>query len=210
MSRCPVVSKVASRALCAAVRFVMGSAVAWPLSAIAAPCRGTFLSVQRFLFALDTADVPAGTQRLSGIPVASESVETAHARGRHTILALRRGSDLEDPQFERVPLTRFARRENDTLVKLITLSLGSGSGVSVIADQPLPNPYGDFVAAGAFHLGQSLLKSNGTYGLVRGIESSPSYDALFEISLDERKAEQGTLLVSDGVLVGLNGCTAAL
>jgi len=179
-------------------------------SAQAAPCSGTFLPGQRFLFAIAAkdarSDAASGVQRLSGIAVVSETVEEASRTGREAILVVSEGANLDDPTFERAAISRFQKRENDDLVKLVTLTLGSGLSVTLSADQPVANPYGDLIPAGAFRLGQSLLKANGTYGLVRGIESSPSYDPLYDITLKGRRAGERILVVSDGVLVGLNRC----
>ena len=191
-----------------ALFFVFPAFAALPAVSVAeaTPCSGTFLPDQRFLFALPSGDASAGTPRLSGIAIVSETIEEASQRGRTAMMVLQGGADLDNPAFERATLSHFEKRENEERMKLVTLTLGSGGSVTVEANQAVATPFGDLVRADAFRLGQSLLKANGTYGIVWGIESSPSYDPVYDITLKDRRAEERTLVVSDGVLVGLNRC----
>lgn len=169
-------------------------------------CEGAFLPSQRFLFALEPSAAPADARRLSGLLVVEESLEEAFARGRKAFVTLAPGADLDDPDFVARPLVRFERVENDDLVKLVSLSLGSGGKVTLRAEQTVSNPYGDLTPAGEVRLGQSLVKADGNYGLVRGIESTPSYDPLFKVAVARGSSSRAPLLVSQDLLVGLPGC----
>ena len=82
-----------------ALFFVFPAFAALPAVSVAeaTPCSGTFLPDQRFLFALPSGDASAGTPRLSGIAVVSETIEEASQRGRTAMMVLQGGADLDNP-----------------------------------------------------------------------------------------------------------------
>ena len=175
-------------------------------SVAAQTCEVTFHPNQRFLFALEETSAPAGTRRLSGLPIVQETLAEAYAQSRKAMVTLAADATFDDPTYERSPLNAFEMRNNDDLVQLVTLSLSDGTKVTLRADQKVVGPYGDLTEAADVRLGQSLVKANGNYGLVRGIESSPSYDPLFVMRLPQGSSNRAPLLVSEDVLVGLPNC----
>jgi hypothetical protein len=175
-------------------------------SVAAQTCEGAFLPNQRFLFALEETSAPAGTRRLSGVPVVQETLTEAYANSRKALVTLAADATFDDPTYERSPLSAFEMRQNDDLVKLVTLTLSDGAQVTLRAEHSVASPYGDPTPAADVRLGQSLLKANGNYGLVRGIESSPSYDPLFVLQIAHGASNRAPWLVSEDVLVGLPNC----
>lgn len=178
-------------------------------------CQGTFLSTQTVLFEASPGEQNgaqnAKARRFAGLWVVEQTLAEAHAQGRNNIITLKADASFDDPTFESTPLTTFEPESNDTLVRLMTLTLGGigtsgGSKVTVRAEQPVLNPYGELTRAVDVRLGQSLVKANGNYGLVRAIEKRPSYDDLFVLGWPQQGSERTPMLVSGEVLVGMPGC----
>lgn len=178
-------------------------------------CESAFVSSQTFLFEAlpgrQNGTPEPGARRLSGLWVVEQTLAEAHAQGRNNIITLGSSASLDDPSFESTPLAAFEPKANDILVRLVTLTLGgngssSGHKVTMRAEQSVVNPYGDFTPAAELRLGQSLVKANGNFGLVRAIEKSPSYEDLFVLALPLESSNNAPMLVSGEVLMGMPGC----
>ncbi len=176
----------------------------------AGDCGSWIVPTQTFTFVVSPAQSTTATRRIDGLPVVEESISEAATRGRSALLALREDATPDDPAYEPLTLTKLARLDSndegdDVLMRTVTLALRGGERVTVAEDQGVVDAFGRVRKASNLRLGQSIMRADGNFGIVRGLEFRPHYEAPFVVGV-AAKRESPTLVVSGGVLVALEPC----